>query len=91
VGYFRAWRYMQGLVEGTTTLGDGVRGYGGWPLKPGDYEIRMCLDDSYRCRVSAPFTVTVIAANLLGDGVPGVGDLTDQDFALFVSNARVAS
>lgn len=32
--------------------------------------------------------VTVIARNLGGDGVPGNADATDQDFALFVSNAR---
>ena len=38
---------------------------------------------------SGPLTVTVTAANLLGDGVPG-GDGTDQDFALYVSNARIA-
>jgi hypothetical protein len=34
------------------------------------------------------FTVTVRATNLAGDGVPGNDDLTDQDFALIVSNAR---
>jgi hypothetical protein len=28
-----------------------------WPLAPGEYEARLCLDDSYRCRVSVPFTV----------------------------------
>jgi subtilisin-like proprotein convertase family protein len=33
------------------------------------------------------FAVRVVAANLPGDGVPGVGDATDQDFALVVSNA----
>jgi endonuclease/exonuclease/phosphatase family metal-dependent hydrolase len=57
VGYYKAWRYMDGLVEGSATLGPGARGYGGWPLKPGDYDVRICLDDSYRCRVSVPFTV----------------------------------
>src|SRR6185295_3769817 len=33
------------------------------------------------------FTVTVRASNLAGDGVPGNGDPTDQDFALIVYNA----
>ncbi|HGY92196.1 MAG TPA: PKD domain-containing protein [Planctomycetes bacterium] len=32
------------------------------------------------------FTVTVTAANIAGDGVPGNADATDQDFALFVYN-----
>lgn len=33
------------------------------------------------------FTVTVRGANIPGDGVPNVGDATDQDFALVVYNA----
>jgi Subtilase family len=36
---------------------------------------------------SGSFTVTVTAANIAGDGVPGNADATDQDFALVVSNA----
>ena len=35
---------------------------------------------------SGPFTVTVTASSLGGDGVPGNGDATDQDFALLVTN-----
>ncbi|PZQ17327.1 MAG: hypothetical protein DI564_05815 [Rhodanobacter denitrificans] len=31
-------------------------------------------------------TITVTAANIAGDGVPGSGDATDQDFALVCSN-----
>jgi subtilisin-like proprotein convertase family protein len=31
--------------------------------------------------------VTVKGTTIAGDGVPGIGDLTDQDFALVVSNA----
>ena len=33
------------------------------------------------------FSVRVAGANIPGDGVPGLGDATDQDFALVVSNA----
>src|SRR4029453_15559090 len=33
------------------------------------------------------FTVTVRASSIAGDGVPGNGDTTDQDFALVISNA----
>jgi subtilase family protein/Big-like domain-containing protein len=36
--------------------------------------------------VSGDFTVRIVAANIAGDGVPGSGDLTDQDFALVVYN-----
>ncbi|HNT77607.1 MAG TPA: S8 family serine peptidase, partial [Anaerolineae bacterium] len=35
---------------------------------------------------SGAFTVTVGAANIAGDGVPGNADTTDQDFALLVYN-----
>lgn len=37
--------------------------------------------------VEGPFTVTVIARSLGGDGVPGNSSLTDQDFALVIDNA----
>jgi subtilisin-like proprotein convertase family protein len=40
---------------------------------------------------SGRFTVEVTAANLPGDGVPQVGDASDQDFALVVSNAAPAA
>jgi hypothetical protein len=35
-------------------------------------------------------TVTVTATSVGGDGVPGFGDLTDQDFALVITNAGTA-
>jgi Subtilase family/Viral BACON domain len=38
--------------------------------------------------VSGNFIVTVRATNIAGDGVPGNGDTTDQDFALVVYNAN---
>ncbi|HET7235583.1 MAG TPA: endonuclease/exonuclease/phosphatase family protein [Actinomycetota bacterium] len=56
-GSIKAWRYLEAQVDGSTTIGPGARGAAGWPLPPGDYELHLCLDDSYRCRVSAPFTV----------------------------------
>ncbi len=37
--------------------------------------------------LSGPFIVRVRATNIAGDGVPGIGDSTDQDFALVVYNA----
>jgi hypothetical protein len=38
--------------------------------------------------VSGTFQVRVHAQNIAGDGLPGNGDLTDQDFALVVYNAN---
>jgi subtilisin family serine protease len=40
---------------------------------------------------SGTYTVSVSAFNLPGDGVPGAGDQTDQDFALVISNATLAA
>ena len=39
---------------------------------------------------SGSFTVTVRATNIAGDGVPGNGDSTDQDFALVIYNGTSA-
>ncbi|MFN2255939.1 MAG: S8 family serine peptidase [Candidatus Promineifilaceae bacterium] len=38
---------------------------------------------------SAPFEIKVTAANIAGDGVPGSGDNTDQDFALVCDNCEI--
>src|SRR6202008_4410918 len=40
---------------------------------------------------SGNFTVTVSAANIAGDGVPGNADTTDQDFALVIYNGTAAA
>jgi endonuclease/exonuclease/phosphatase family metal-dependent hydrolase len=56
-GTIKAWRYLEGRVDGSLTLGPGVRGAADWPLPAGDYRLHLCLDDSYRCRVSVPFSV----------------------------------
>ena len=40
---------------------------------------------------SGRFSIKVGATNVPGDGVPGNGDTTDQDFALVVSNASAPS
>jgi hypothetical protein len=38
---------------------------------------------------SAPFEIKITAANIAGDGVPGSGDNTDQDFALVCDNCEI--
>lgn len=40
---------------------------------------------------AGPFRVEVSAANLIGDGLPNHEGLTDQDFALVITNARPAA
>ena len=39
--------------------------------------------------VGGAYTVRVVAANLAGDGVPGAGTATDQDFALVLYNVSI--
>jgi hypothetical protein len=41
--------------------------------------------------VSGNFTITVRAANIAGDGVPGNADTTDQDFALVIYNGTAGA
>ncbi len=40
--------------------------------------------------LSGSFTARVLARTIAGDGVPGNGDVTDQDFALVISNATIS-
>jgi hypothetical protein len=54
---YLAWRYTDARIDGSLPIGPGARGPASWPLKPGRFEVRLCLDDSYRCRGSASFRV----------------------------------
>lgn len=61
---------------------------GGVSIAGGTADPRNNLESVYLpVGASGSFTVTVTAANLAGNGVPGNVDATDQDFALVVSNA----
>jgi hypothetical protein len=51
------WRYTEARIDGSLPIGPGARGLAPWPLRAGRYEVRLCLDDSYRCRGSASFRV----------------------------------
>jgi subtilisin family serine protease len=62
--------------------------FGGVSVAGGTADPRNNLESVYLpVGASGSFTVTVTAANIAGDGVPGNADATDQDFALVVSNA----
>jgi subtilisin-like proprotein convertase family protein len=61
---------------------------GGVSVPGGTADPRNNLEGVYLpSNTSGNFGVTVTAANVAGDGVPGNGDTTDQDFALVVTNA----
>ena len=82
------------VTSGTTTyLGNAFGSPStGWSVPGGTADFMNNLETVYLQTAPAePITVQVTAANLAGDGVPGNGDDTDQDFALVVSNGRIAA
>jgi hypothetical protein len=58
-GRYLLYVYTKTAIEGTATIdGAATIGSATWPLKPGTYEIRFLVDDSYRSiAVSANFKV----------------------------------
>lgn len=58
----------------------------GWSQPGGAADFMNNVENVFLQEAGEPLTVEVLAANLPGDGVPGNGDDTDQDFALVVSN-----
>jgi len=54
-GHYRLYQYTRTAIEGTATFSaDSFPGYTVWPLQPGNYEIRLLLDDGYRTLASSP-------------------------------------
>lgn len=73
--------------DGTTYLGN--RFSGGQSTTGGSADRKNNLENVYLNQVaSGVFHITILAANLPGDGIPGDAVFTDQDFALVISNAR---
>jgi endonuclease/exonuclease/phosphatase family metal-dependent hydrolase len=55
-GNYSVYEYTHAAIEGSTTLSDSSAG--GWPLKPGTYDVRLLVDDGYtRAAVSQPFEI----------------------------------
>ena len=62
----------------------------GWSVQGGAADFRNNLENVYlQSAPSTPVSVEVRAANIAGDGIPGSGDTTDQDFVLVISNGRL--
>lgn len=54
-GHYRLYQYTRTAIEGTATFSaESFPGYTVWPLQPGNYEIRLLLDDGYRSLASSP-------------------------------------
>lgn len=82
------------VTAGTTTYLGNVFGSPstGWSVPGGTADFKNNLENVYlQTAPAGPIGVQVVAANLAGDGVPGNGDTTDQDFALVISNGVLAA
>lgn len=74
-------------VGGVTYLGNVFSG--GTSVTGGAADPRNNVESVFLpAGVTGPFTVTVKATNIAGDGLPGNPDATDQDFALVIYNAK---
>ena len=96
-----AWTDAPGMVDTAAYVNDldlvvrqGGRTYrgnamaGGRSIAGGEADRRNNLESVVLPDATGRFSVTVLGTNIAGDGVPGNGDPTDQDFALVVSNAQ---
>ena len=96
-----AWTDAPGMVATNAFVNDlnlvvrqGGRTYkgnvlaGGRSITGGQADPRNNLESVVLPNASGSFSVEVLGANIAGDGLPGNADLTDQDFALVVSNAN---
>ncbi len=73
------------VVNGVTYLGN--RFTGQWSTTGGTADSANNYEAIYLpAGTKGPVTITVTAANIAGDGVPGNADPTDQDFALVCYN-----
>lgn len=57
-GNYLGYEYTRATVEGQLMLDADVTYMSEWPLPPGEYEVRLLLDDGYEVLASAPFTIT---------------------------------
>jgi len=86
-----AWNNDLDLIveaNGQTYYGNRIGG-SGFSIAGGTPDNKNNTEGVYLPAGTAGATITVRAANLNSDGIPGVGNLTDQDFALVVYNAAL--
>lgn len=61
---------------------------GGASVAGGNFDSTNNVESVFIPSTGGEFTVTVKAANINSDGVPGQGDISDQDFAIVIYNGR---
>lgn len=76
---------LTAVVDGQTFRGNQFDG--AWSTTGGTADSSNNVEAIYLpAGTSGPISIVVTATNIAGDGVPGNGDATDQDFALVCSN-----
>ncbi|MEP7059311.1 MAG: endonuclease/exonuclease/phosphatase family protein [Actinomycetota bacterium] len=55
VDYYLAWRYVRARVNGALWIGP--ESHTSWPLGPGQWTVRYCIDDGYACQGSVSFRI----------------------------------
>ena len=63
----------------------------GQSVPDGPPDRRNNVENVFLSGTAGSYAISVTAANLPADGAPGVGDSTDQDFSLVISNAALAA
>ncbi|MGB0716199.1 MAG: S8 family serine peptidase [Phycisphaerae bacterium] len=77
--------HLEVTVNGTTYRGNNYSGQ--WSIPGGSFDNANNYEAVFLpAGETGALTITVSAANIGGDGVPNVGDGTDQDFALVIYN-----
>ncbi|MCB0016999.1 MAG: hypothetical protein KDE09_04360, partial [Anaerolineales bacterium] len=61
-------------------------GADGWSQTGGSFDGLNNTEGVFLASASGSLTITVAGGNINSDGVPGVGDGTDQDFAIVCYN-----
>ena len=87
-----AWNNDLDLMvdAGGTTYRGNVFGADGWSAAAGVADVKNNAEGVFLAVPPGQVTIHVVASNINSDGVPGVGDATDQDFALVCGNCAFA-
>lgn len=76
---------LEVLVDGRVYRGNVFAG--AFSMPGGDFDTRNNVESVFLpAGVGISFTVRIIARTIAADGIPGTIDITDQDFALVISN-----
>jgi serine protease AprX len=77
------------VSTGSNTYKGNVFAANGFSVAGGAFDTKNNTEGAFLPAGAGPVTIRVIAQNITSNGVPNVGDSTDQDFALVAYNAAL--